>query len=109
MEHLILWIVYGLLFLLFVTLGVVFLYGKGAFLIAGYNTATPTERANFNEKALCRSMAVMMFAIAFSLVISALGLLFNEIIPPWIGHILMLVVILVGLVYINTSKKVKYK
>ncbi len=50
MESLILWIVYGSLFLLFVVLGVIFLSGKGAFLIAGYNTASNTERAKFNEK-----------------------------------------------------------
>ena len=108
MEHLILWIVYGILFLLFLVLGGVFLCCKGDFLIAGYNTASSAERAKFNKKALCRSMAVMMFAIAFSFIISALGI-FIEIIPPWIGHVLMLAIILIGLIYINTSKRVKYK
>ncbi len=108
MGHLILWIVYGIMFLLFTVLGVVFLCNKGVFLIAGYNTASPNERAKFNEKVLCRSMAVMMFAIAFSFVVSALGI-FIEIIPPWIGHVLMLAVILIGLIFINTSKRVKCK
>ena len=109
MEHLVLWIVYGVLFLLFVTLGLVFLCGKGSFLIAGYNTANPAERAKFNEKALCRSISVMMFAIAFSLIISALGISFHNLIPPWIGHALMITVIFVGIIYINTSPKVKHK
>ena len=109
MENLILWIVYGFLFLLFVVLGVIFWFGKGAFLIAGYNTASPSEQAKFNEKTLCRSMSVMMFAIALSFVVSALGIIYNEIIPPWTGHVLMLAVILVGIIYINTSKRVKRK
>lgn len=108
MEHLILWIVYGILFLLFMILGVIFLCGKGDYLIAGYNTASPAERAKFNKKALCRSMAVMMFAIAFSFIVSALGI-FIDIIPPWIGHVLLLAIVLVGLIYINTSKRVKCK
>lgn len=82
--------------------------GKGDYLIAGYNTASPAERAKFNKKALCRSMAVMMFAIAFSFIVSALGI-FIDIIPPWIGHVLLLAIVLVGLIYINTSKRVKCK
>ncbi len=82
--------------------------GKGDYLIAGYNTASSAERAKFNKKALCRSMAVMMFAIAFSFIVSALGI-FIDIIPPWIGHVLLLAIVLVGLIYINTSKRVKCK
>lgn len=33
-------------------IGIVLCCGKGAFLIAGYNTASPEERAAYNEKAL---------------------------------------------------------
>ena len=109
MEYSILWIVYGILILFFVILGIVLWRGKGAFLIAGYNTAKPSERAKYDEKALCRSVAVILFAIALSLVVSAVGIVYDEIIPPWLGFVLMLAVALIGIVYVNTSKKVKRK
>ena len=35
---------------LFIVLGIVFASGKGANLIAGYNTASPEEKANTDEK-----------------------------------------------------------
>lgn len=109
MEYLLLWIVYGILILLSVILGIFLWRGKGAFLIAGYNTAKPSERAKYNEKALCRSVAVILFAIALSFIVSAFGIVYDEIIPPWLGFVLILVVALIGIIYINTSKKVKRK
>ena len=45
-----LWMVAALL----AVLAAVFLAGKGAFLLAGYNTASPKEKAQYNEKRLCR-------------------------------------------------------
>lgn len=42
--------------ILFAVLSIVLLTGKGAFLIAGYNTAGETERSQYNEKLLCRVM-----------------------------------------------------
>ena len=50
--------------LLFLLLGLVFSQGKGAFLIAGYNTASQAEKAKYDEKALCRCMGKLMFALA---------------------------------------------
>lgn len=34
----------------FIVLGIIFLSGKGADLIAGYNTASPEEKADIDEK-----------------------------------------------------------
>ena len=44
----------------FVGLGVLFSKGKGAFLIAGYNTASRSEKENYDEKALCRFMVPVL-------------------------------------------------
>ena len=41
----------------FVLLGVVFASGKGTGLIAGYNTATAEEKANYDKKKLCKAMS----------------------------------------------------
>ena len=42
----------------FVLLGVVFASGKGTGLIAGYNTATAEEKANYDKKKLCKAMSL---------------------------------------------------
>lgn len=37
--------------------------GKGAFLIAGYNTSSKEEKAKYDEKKLCRSLAVLLLFV----------------------------------------------
>lgn len=49
---------------LFLLLAVVFLRGKGSWLIAGYSTASPEEKARIDEKKLCRYMGRLMLALA---------------------------------------------
>jgi len=36
--------------------GIALLSGRGAWMIAGYNTASPEERAAFDERELCRGV-----------------------------------------------------
>lgn len=48
---------------LFILLGIVFLRGKGSFLIAGHNTLPPEEKAKIDEKKLTRFMGKFMFAL----------------------------------------------
>ena len=45
---------------IFLVLGTVFAFGKGAFLIAGYNTASAEEKAKYDEKKLCRAVSKLM-------------------------------------------------
>ena len=49
-------------------LGIVFINGKGSFLIAGYNTMPPEEQDKYDTIALCKFMGKMMFALSFSMV-----------------------------------------
>ena len=42
-----------------IVIGIVLCCGKGANLIAGYNTASPEERATYDEKALCQAVGVI--------------------------------------------------
>ena len=94
---------------LFILLGILFFCGKGSFLIAGYNTASRAERAKYDEKALCRAMGWLMFALAVCWLIIALNFLFDSMAFQWIGFLLFFVVCIVGIVYMNTSKKIKRK
>ena len=93
----------------FVLLGVAFSCGKGAFLIAGYNTSSPEEKAAYDEKALCRAMSRLMFAFAVCTGVIALSAVFDRIAFLWAGIVLYVVVSIGGVVYMNTSKKVKRK
>ena len=49
-ETIIAWAIIALMLIL----SVVLLSGRGAFLIAGYNTSSPNNKAKYNEKRLCR-------------------------------------------------------
>lgn len=56
----ILYVVTGLFFIL----AIVFFFGKGSWLIAGYNTASKENKAKYDEKKLCKVMSGCMGFIA---------------------------------------------
>lgn len=102
-------IVHGCAVLLFVILGIVLFCGKGSFLIAGYNTASPEERAKYDEKAMCRAVGCMMFACAACFGLLMLSDVLQSMALLWIGLVAFFIVIIAGVIYMNTSKKVKRK
>lgn len=91
--------------LLFLLLGLIFSQGKGAFLIAGYNTASETEKAKYDEKALCCFMGKLMFALAGTWAPIALSALLDRMWLFWLGLGLFLVVCLGGVIYMNTGNR----
>ena len=92
---------------IFLVLGTVFAFGKGAFLIAGYNTASAEEKAEYDEKKLCRAVSKLMFALAACCVVAALSEIFKNMVFLWIGIALFAVVIVVGVVWVNTGDRCK--
>lgn len=92
---------------LFVLLGIVFASGKGTGLIAGYNTATAGEKANYDKKKLCKAMSRLMFALAGCWMVNAASEIFKEIALLWIGLALFLIVSVVGAVYVNRVTKIE--
>lgn len=53
---------------LFFVLSVALLCGRGGWLIAGYNTATPEEKALYNRKNLCSAVGIYVLLITAGLV-----------------------------------------
>ena len=98
-----------IIILLFVTLGIVFLNGKGADLIAGYNTLPEYKKAEFDQKALCRSMAKMMFGLAIAWGMSGIGSALSLKWLFWTGLALFFAVIIFFLIYMNTGNRFKGK
>ena len=92
---------------LFITLGIVFAAGKGAGLIAGYNTSSPEEKAKTDEKKLCKAMSKLMFTLAFCWLTAASSEVFHTKIMLWIGMGLFLVTIIVGVIYMNKADRFK--
>ena len=94
---------------LFVGLGVLFSKGKGAFLIAGYNTMSKAKKARYDKNALCRFMGKLMFALAACWIPVALGTALGL---GWLygaGIAAYLLVIGGGLIYANTGHRFQKK
>ena len=90
---------------LFVVLGIIFGSGKGANLIAGYNTASPEEKVKTDEKKLLKAMSVFMFVLAGCFLVSALSEVFHVKLLIWIGQALFVVALITGLIYLNTGNR----
>ena len=103
----------GLLFVqvpiiaVFVGLGVAFSLGKGAFLIAGYNTAPKEEKAKYDEGTLCRFMGKLMFILAVCWVPVTAGGVLEIWWLFWVGFAAFLATVLVGIAYANTGNRFK--
>lgn len=99
--------IHGAAVVLLLILGVIFLKGKGAFLIAGYNTASKAEKEKIDEKKLCRCTGRLMFALAGCFFIIMLSSIFDKIWLLWLGLGLVFIVSIGGIIYINTGDRVK--
>lgn len=100
-------ITYLMIVIFMAVLGIVFLCGKGAMLIAGYNTSSPEERAEMDEKQLCRFMGKFCFAMAGGWLIATVGVWLKQDSLHIAGISLFVVVIIVGLIYANTGNRFK--
>ncbi len=90
-----------------VLLGIIFLKGKGSFLIAGYNTASKTEKEKIDEKKLCTCVGMLMFALAGCFFIVMLSDIFHKMWILWLGLGLVFAVSIGGIIYINTRDRIK--
>ena len=96
---------FGAVTVILAVMAVFLLRGRGAFLIAGYNTMSPAKKARYDEKALCRCVGRLLLAVAACLALVPAGVQFNL---PWLvftGLALTLAVILGFLIYANTGKR----
>lgn len=91
--------------LLLIGISLPLLMGKGASLIAGYNTASPEEKARYDEKALCRFTGRLLLAIGLCTFLLIPAVLFNM---AWLGiayALLATVLSVFGAVYCNTGNR----
>ena len=86
-------------------LGALFYSGRGAFLIAGYNTMSKAKKARYDKAALCRFMGKLMFLLAACQVVMGLGAAWAGMWLYWLGIALFLVSALGGVIYANTGRR----
>ena len=86
-------------------LGALFYSGRGAFLIAGYNTMSKAKKARYDKAALCRFMGKIMFALAGCQGIMALGILVVGMWLFWVGIAAFLAVAFWTVIYANTGNR----
>lgn len=91
----------------FIGLGVLFLNGKGANLIAGYNTMPDAQKKKVNEKALLHFMGYMMWALSICIFIWALSIYLDEVWLLFLGLFIFLGITIFMLIYINLSGRFK--
>ncbi|WP_369902054.1 DUF3784 domain-containing protein [Bacillus manliponensis] len=92
---------------LFLLLAIVFSKGKGAFLIAGYNTLPDSKKEQYNEIELCKFMGKMMYGFCFCILLLLLSDLLELNILFIVGMVLFIALTIFLIVYANTGNRFK--
>ena len=90
---------------LFAARVILFASGKGADLIAGYNTASRKEKERTDKKKFLKAMSVFMFVLAGCFLVSALSQVLHVKSLIWIGQTLFIAALIIGLIYLNTGDR----
>ena len=91
--------------LLLSVLGLVIRSGKGAFLIAGYNTASKEEKEKTDEKKLCKAVGNLLLGLAVCWILPTVGMAIEKMWIVWVGFALTTMVCIIGVVYMNTGDR----
>lgn len=100
-------IILGIFAGLFILLGIMFLNGKGPFLIAGHNAASKAEEEKIDQKKLCRFVGKLMFLFAGCFLILMSSDIFGEMWLLGLGLTLFFCISIGGIIHINTGKRFK--
>ena len=99
------WIINGGIIALFAVMGILLLCGKGAFLIAGYNTMSETEKNAIDEKRLCRFMGKLMLAMAGCWCVVTLFEVRGPKSLLWVAIAAFLAIVFGAVIYANTGNR----
>jgi hypothetical protein len=93
--------------ILFIILGIIFIKGRGASLIAGYNTMPQEEKQKYDTAALTRFIGKMMFASSFCMLFWIVSVVYEMNWLFTLGTVLLAAIIIFMLIYINTDNRFK--
>ncbi|WP_214723126.1 DUF3784 domain-containing protein [Exiguobacterium sp. s143] len=102
-------IVYFVILVPLLVFAIVLSRGKGASLLAGYNTLSESKKEHYDEVALCQFMGKIMYGVCFSILLFAGSELFGYYSLFTLGVMLLFFLIVFAVVYSNTSDRFKKK
>jgi len=102
-------IIFGIVIVPMIVVAVFLLNGKGAFLIAGYNTMSKIEKEKYDEKAMCRFVGWLLIVISLSMLLFPIGLYFEIIWLSYFWIAFMLVGTIGAVIYMNTGNRFRNK
>ncbi|QZY88295.1 DUF3784 domain-containing protein [Exiguobacterium acetylicum] len=102
-------IVYFVILIPLLVFAIVLSKGKGASLLAGYNTLSESKKQDYDEVALCQFMGKIMYGVCFSILLIAGSELFGYQSLFSLGVMLLFFLIVFAVVYSNTNDRFKKK
>ena len=84
-------------------MAVMFLKGRGASLLAGYNTLNPQEQAKYDVKAMLRATGWMLISVCLCIVFMTAGIYFYLEWLVYTSAIIKVTIILGFVLYANTG------
>ena len=99
------WIITGIVAVPFLVMAMFLLRGRGAFLIAGYNTMSKEKKSAYDEKALCRSVGLLLIILTVLIMLFPVAAYLKT---PWLFYIIMIVFLALTLgfvIYANTGNR----
>jgi len=96
-------IIFVLIMILLLVPAIFLLRGRGANLIAGYNTLSEAQRASYDEKALCRAVGWLLIVLCVCMGVAWAGIHFGLSWVIWVGTALMIALPIAGAIYTNTG------
>ena len=100
-------IVYVVILIPMLVFAIVLSRGKGASLLAGYNTMSESKKETYDEVALCKFMGKIMYGISFSLLLIAFSEISGYSFLFIVGFFLLVFFIIFAGVYTNTKNRFK--
>jgi len=100
-------IVYVVILIPMLVFAIVLSRGKGASLLAGYNTMSESKKETYDEVALCKFMGKIMYGISFSLLLIAFSEISGYSFLFVVGFVLLVFFIIFAGVYTNTKNRFK--
>ena len=101
------WVIMIIVSAVIIVPAILFINGKGSFLLAGYNTMSPEKKAQYNENVLLSFIGWLLIIYTIGLL---LGILMFDVGINWFGTIIMAVIHLAlfwGIVYTNIGIRFK--
>lgn len=94
---------------LLIILALFFFYGRGANLIAGYNTMSEAKKASVDTKKLTRFAGVLMLVIGVLTVLLGVFGISYGLWAPLIYGVVVILLTVVAIIYANTKQRFKIK